>query len=412
MSIKNKIRLAFMFCFATVCITLAQQVVSENSALDPQASAELEAFKKRVQAAHPDKEVVAVEADVVKRAVLAPRQPAENPKVAIFVKNQTRVPGMDDEIDGIRDRIGAELAGAGMIVMDQAEIASGFTRYKVTTAEERAGLVDGIFTGGSTVRVAQMLGCDYIMLVSVVRASSTRRNAGGREVTIFTLNMSTKVNEAVQGSSVYGSNWSNKLPVPGEFAADDEALNYYNDLVDQWAQACGQEIAEKAPTWRRVQAAPVELVSFSVSTTIDELIQGLEKGVRAPNELLDEMRHMVGGVTVELDGAALGSSPGTFQASPGLHQLRVTRQWMQPWQKTVNIQNGSAFNIALELSEAGAQQYRSMEALRSQIAINYAEAVMRKGAKINFDTAAWRDVTLGEKEGNNVNVGVGTTVVR
>jgi hypothetical protein len=121
---------------------------------------------------------------------------------------------------------------------------------------------------------------------------------------------------------------------------------------------------------------------------------------------------MVGGVTVELDGAALGSSPGTFQASPGLHQLRVTRQWMQPWQKTVNIQNGSAFNIALELSEAGAQQYRSMEALRSQIAINYAEAVMRKGAKINFDTAAWRDVTLGEKEGNNVNVGVGTTVVR
>ena len=307
---------------------------------------------------------------------------------------------------------GAELAGAGMIVMDQAEIVNGFTRYKVTTAEERAGLVDGIFTGGSTVRVAQMLGCDYIMLVSIVRASSARRTAGGKAVTVFTLNMSTKINEAVQGSSVYGSNWSNKIPVPGEFAADDDALNYYNDLVDQWAQETGQEISQKAPTWRRVDAAPAQMVNFSVSTTVDQLIQGLETGVRAPNELLDEMRHVVGGVTVELDGATLGSSPGTFQAAPGLHQLRVTRQWMQPWQQTVNIQEGSAFNIGLELSDAGLQRYRNMEAFRSLIAVAYAEAVMRKGAKINFDTSAWRDVSIGDKQGDSVNVGVGTTVVR
>jgi hypothetical protein len=412
MKIKIKNFMLVMLCTANLLNGLAQQIVSENSKLDPQSSAELEAFKKRVQAAHPDKNVVAVEADMVKRAVLAPRQPTTNPKIAIFVKNQTRVPGMDDEVDGIRDRIGAELAGAGLIVMDQSEIVSGFTRYKVTTAEERAGLVEGIFTGGSTVRVAQMLGCDYIMLVSVVRAGSTRRKAGGRDVTIFTLSMSTKVNEAKQGSSVYGSNWSNKLPVPGEFAANDDAFNYYNDLVDQWAQACGQEIAEKASSWRRVDTAPVELVTFSVSTTIDQLIEGLENGVRAPNELLDEMRHALGGVTVELDGAALGSSPGTFQATSGLHQLRVTRQWMQPWQKTVNIQQGTALNIALELSDAGLQRYGSMEALRSLIAVEYAEAAMRKGAKINFDTAAWRDVTLGDKDGNNVNVGVGTTVVR
>ncbi len=400
---------ALLSCMAAFT-TLSQQVISENSTMDPTANAELEAFKKKVQAANPDMDVVSVEADVVKRAVLAPRIPPVNPKVAIFVKNQTRVPGMDDEVDGIRDRIGAELAGAGMIIMDQAEIAGGFNRYKVTTDEERAGLVAGVFTGGSTVRVAQMLGCDYIMVVNIVRASVAQRTAGGRPVTIFTLNMSTKVNEAVQGSSVYGSNWSRKLPVPGEAAAADDALNYYNDLVDQWSQETGEEISQKAPTWRRVDATPVQVVSFSVSTTIDELIKGLESGVRGPNELLDEMRRVVGGVTVELDGAALGSSPGTFQATPGLHQLRVTRQWMTPWQKTVNIQEGVAFNIGLELSDAGLQRYRNMEAFRSLTAVSYAEAVMRKGVKVNFDTAAWRDVSIGDKQGNSVNVGVGTAV--
>ena len=371
---------------------LNAQVVTEAQKLDPQSSAELQKFKAKVQAANPGMDVVSVEADVVKRAVLAPRPQPHNPKIAIFVKNQTQTPGMDDQVDGVRDRISAELAGAGLIVLDKAEIADGFNRFKVTTAEERSGLVEGIFTGGSTVRVAQMLGCDYIMLVSIVGASHTSRTAGDKQVTVFTLRMTTKVNEAVQGSSVYGSNWTNKLPVPGQYTAGADELNYYNDLIDQWSTATGQEIASKVQTWRRAEPADTALVEFRVSTTVDELVQGLESGVRAPNELLDEMRRLVGGVTVEIDGATVGSSPGTFKASPGLHQMRVTRQWMQPWQQTVNIQPGATFRVALELSDAGLRRYQSLEGFRAAVAIGYAEAAMRKGVKINFDTAAWRDV--------------------
>ncbi len=388
---------------ALLACGLMAQVVSEAERLDPNASAELQAFKAKVQAANPGMEVVSVEADLVKRAVLAPRPQPHNPKIAIFVKNQTKTPGMDDEVDGVRDRISAELAGAGLIVLDKAEIADGFNRFKVTTAEERAGLVEGIFTGGSTVRVAQMLGCDYIMLVSIVGASHLARNAGDKPVTIFTLRMTSKVNEAGQGSSVYGSNWSNKLPVPGQYTLGADAMNYYNDLVDQWAKATGEEIAGKVQTWRRAEPADATLVEFSVSSTVDELIHGLESGVRAPNELLDEMRRLVGGVTVEIDGATVGSSPGTFKAAPGLHQMRITRQWMKPWQQTVNIQPGATFRVALELSDAGLQRYTTQEGFRAAAALAYAEAMMRKGVKINFDTAAWRDVSVGNK-GNEINL--------
>ncbi|MDD4017630.1 MAG: PEGA domain-containing protein [Kiritimatiellae bacterium] len=388
----NRNRLMMVVLTGLLAFGLNAQVVTEAQKLDPQSSAELQKFKAKVQAANPGMDVVSVEADVVKRAVLAPRPQPHNPKIAIFVKNQTRTPGMDDQVDGVRDRISAELAGAGLIVLDKAEIADGFNRFKVTTAEERAGLVEGIFTGGSTVRVAQMLGCDYIMLVSIIGASHTSRTAGDKQVTIFTLRMTTKVNEAAQGSSVYGSNWTNKLPVPGQYTAGADELNYYNDLIDQWSAATGQEIASKVQTWRRAEPADTALVEFSVSTTVDELVQGLESGVRAPNELLDEMRRLIGGVTVEIDGATVGSSPGTFKASPGLHQMRVTRQWMQPWQQTVNIQPGATFRVALELSDAGLRRYQSLEGFRAAVAIGYAEAAMRKGVKINFDTAAWRDV--------------------
>jgi hypothetical protein len=327
---------------------------------------------------------------------------AADPKIAIFVKNQTKVPGMDDMVDGVRDRIAAELAGAGLIVLDQAEIASGFNRYKVTTAEERAGLIDGVFTGGSTVRVAQMLGADYVMTASIVSANRAEMTVGGKPVVSFTLRMTVRVSEAVQGSSVYGDNWTRRYPVMAENAAGTDANVYYDDLLDAWASETGAKIAEKSKTWRRVEAAPVSLVSFSVSTTIDDLIKGLETGVRAPNDLLDEMRRVIGGATVEIDGATVGSSPGTFQTTPGMHQLRVSRPWMKDWQQTVNIQNGSTFKVALELSDAGLSRFQSLETMKAQIAKDYAEAMAAKGVKINFDTSAWRDVSVGNK-GNEIN---------
>ncbi len=371
-------------------IAFSQNAVTVSQPVNPTNSAELQAFKQQVQAANPGMEVISVSA--VREATLVP---APNPKVAIFVKNQTRVAGMDDMVDGVRDRIAAELAGAGLTVMDQAEIVAGFNRYKVTTAEERAGLIDGVFTGGSTVRVAQMLGADYVMVASIISADRMAMTVSNSRTTVFTLRMSVKINEAVQGASVYGDNWTRKYPVAEADAAGSDSLAFYNDLLDTWARETGVKISEGVKAWRRAETAPVQLVSFSVSTTIDELIQGLESGVRAPNELLDEMRHIVGGATVQIDGAAVGSSPGTFQVAPGLHQMRVSRQWMKDWQQTVNIQTGSNFRIGLELSDTGMQRFQSLEKLRAQIAKDYAEAMALKGIKVNFDTAAWRDVSVG-----------------
>ena len=96
---------------------------------------------------------------------------------------------------------------------------------------------------------------------------------------------------------------------------------------------------------------------------------------------------------MEVDGAAVGSSGGTFYARPGLHQLRVSRQWMTPWVGTVNITSGAVFNVALELSDEGFRHYRNKEVLRAELALAYAEAAFRRGCRINFDSAAWQNVT-------------------
>ena len=101
---------------------------------------------------------------------------------------------------------------------------------------------------------------------------------------------------------------------------------------------------------------------------------------------------MVGGAAIEIDGAVIGSAPGSFRIAPGLHQLKVSREWMKPYFATVNIQNGSSFEIALEMSKAGIEKWGTVEALRADIAKRYADAARERGVRVNIDTSGWRDV--------------------
>lgn len=311
--------------------------------------------------------------------------------VAVFVQNRTRVVGMDDEVDGVRDRLAAALAEVdGISVVDSAQVADMFRRYKVTVAEEKTGLVSGIFSGGSVPRVAQMLGCDYIVAATIVNASSVNRNMGGRINTVFTLRMTMKVMDA-DGKSVDGMpTWVRQMPV---LDAADAPMNYYQMLFDQWATDVTATIAQKAPRWRAPSAASAGLAEFFVSTTIDQSIAELESQTKgAKGEQLQELRRVVGGVSVELDGAVVGSAPGPFRATPGLHQIKISREWMKPYFATVNIQPGMTLNVALEMSDEGIRKWGSLEALRSDVARRYADAARERGVKVNIDTSNWRDV--------------------
>ena len=316
--------------------------------------------------------------------------------IAVFVQNRTRVPGMDDEVDGVRDRLAAAFAEVeGFSVVDSAQAVDTFRRYKVTVDEEKEGLYAGIFTGGSVPRVAQMLNCDYIAAATIVNASSMRRNMGGRISTVYTLRMTLKVMDS-SGASVDGMpTWVRQYPV---LDASDDPMNFYQILFDQWAGEVTSVMAQKSIKWRKPNSVAANLVNFHVSTTIDETIAELESQTKGTNgEMLLELRRVVGGATVEIDGAVIGSAPGDFQVAPGLHQLRITREWMRPYTATVNIQDGTSLKVALEMSDEGLAKWGSAEALRADLARRYAEAARDRNIKMNLnvDTTNWRDVGSG-----------------
>ena len=117
---------AVLLCAVAFGQTAGIQTVSEVESR--KQSAELDEFKARVADANPGLDVVKIEEDVVRRAVLAPQPPpaTKPPVMAIFVKNHTKTasrddlsnayrdkdstaPIMDDQVDGIRDRLAALL---------------------------------------------------------------------------------------------------------------------------------------------------------------------------------------------------------------------------------------------------------------------------------------------------------------
>lgn len=335
-----------------------------------------------------------------------PVPPAEVPvkKVAVFVQNRTRERAMDDEIDGIRDRLAASLAAVdGMEVLDSAQIADTFRKYKVTTDEEKKGLVSGIFSGGSVPNVARMIGCDYIVAASVVGASSMRRKMNGQNNTVYTLRTTVKVLDATGRTVGSVPNWSSTFPVLNE--TGDDPMNYYNILIDRWVADATDQLAANALKWRAPAAAATALAAFRVTTSIDKVVTELESQTKGTKgELLAELRKVVGGATVELDGAVIGSCPGEFRAAPGLHQIKITRQWMQDYTATVNIVEGLQLDVAMEMSEAGLAKWGSAEAIRADVAQRYGTAARERGVKINIDTSNWRDGVLGGGHGQKIKI--------
>ena len=271
---------------------------------------------------------------------------ADEKKVAVFVQNRTQTPGMDAATGAIRERFVSGLAEvAGLSIVDSTMAADAFN---------------------ASPNVAKALGCDYVIVIGVIGASSMNRQVNGRTSAVYSLRMSMKVTD-VNGTSLDGMpTWSSKLPV---LDASGDPMGYYDTLLDQWAADAVAAVAQKSLKWCPPSAKAVAEVPFRILTTVDRPIAALEsqtKGVK--NELLAELRKVIGGASVELDGVTVGTAPCEILATPGLHHLKVTRAWMTPYQATISVTDGGSLEVALEMSAEGVARWGTIEKIQADAA--------------------------------------------
>jgi len=294
---------------------------------------------------------------------------AADKKIAVFVQNRTQTA---IDVGAVRERFIAGLAEVdGFAVVDSTMATDAFN---------------------ASPNVAKQLGVDYVAVVGIVGASSIKRVVNGRTSTIFTLRIATKLTDA-NGTSVSGiPTWTRQLPI---LDAQGDPASFYDMLFDQWVPEAVGAVAQSSQKWR-APAVAVADVPFRISTTADRPIAEYESQTKGlGGERLAELRKVAGGATVEIDGIAVGTSPCLFRTSPGLHKLRVTREWMAPYEATVSVVSNGSLEVALELSAEGVAKWGSIEKVQADVAERYAKAVMDRGTKITIDTSKWRDAALG-----------------
>lgn len=312
--------------------------------------------------------MVAVVASISPLAALAVEKAADAPlKAAIFIQNRA---GADfaDKLDVLNDLLTTRLTEKGFSVIDRSVVLARFREARnlepslqreISALEKAsdgtnvdvAGGGDGPLAGASALRIAQMIGADYLVMASLTsfgqeirtfKGEGTHFGSNNRSY-LYTLRIAARVLEGNQGGTIYGDTVSVAERIAVVENLKIESTEVINKLLDAGAVKIAENMTGKIQGIRDVKVKVGDGVEFSVKSNVD-------------------------GATVELDGAAIGSTPGKFTAAPGLHQLRLSKQWLTTWERTINIFAGQTLNVTLELSAEGLKRYTTLERLKLELA--------------------------------------------
>ena len=157
--------------------------------------------------------------------------PQKRPVFAVFVKNCTTNQVFNylaDESE-LRNRLADKANLAGFTIMKTHEVFDAFKRCEMTTAKERADFIDGLFARTNDVLVAQKLGVDYVLAVSIVGVTKFSFFQKGQRYVRY----KPKIDMRMFGG---GMVFTKSLSINSVIARQDqiEEDGIFDELIDQW----------------------------------------------------------------------------------------------------------------------------------------------------------------------------------
>ncbi len=218
----------------------------------------------------------------------------------------------------------------------------------------------------SLLRLAQMMGVDYIITASITSFGTEKRifkGYGARTINlIHYLRVSYKILEAVQGGSLVADTGKVSKTMRSTEYSETESNDILNELLDDASVMVAESLGKK----HIIQPPPKpNLVEITIACGMQDLAQ---LPVTVPDVRLTEDHRVVIennnldvhilDATVELNGAVIGSAPGTFKAPPGLSKINVSREGFKDWERTINVMEGLKLKVVLQMNEAGYQRWK------------------------------------------------------
>ncbi len=285
-------------------------------------------------------------------------------KIAIIVQNRGSA-GLNDKVAVLEDLVASRVAGKGFSVISRDDVTRSLKNYAdgKNPNGELTALDRSLEDNSSALRLAQNLGADYILVPSIISLGTEKKNYNGNGISTLNithrLRVSYKIVEAGQGGAVRGGAFTSEKTIRQTGDLQTESSDIVNDLLDDAAEQLAAAIVESGKSLP-TEVAKAAMVNFNVACTMTDprqqpiLISAI--GITADNKVVvtnQPIAVQALDVTVELDGVALGSAPGTLQGRPGLHKIRLSREGFNTWERTINIYDGQKLRVALQMSEAG-----------------------------------------------------------
>lgn len=285
-------------------------------------------------------------------------------KIAIIVQNRASG-GLNDKVSVLEDLVASRVAGKGLAVISRDDVTRALKNYSEGSnpAGDLTALDRSLEDNSSALRLAQNLGADYILVPSIISLGTEKKNYNGNGISTlnytYRLRVSYKIVEAGEGGAVRGGAFVSEKNFRQTEDVQTVSTDVVNELLDDAADQLAEAIVQNAKSLPAT-VAKAAMVSFKVGCTMTDprqqpiVISAL--GITPDNTVVLTNKPVpvqAMDVTVELDGVAIGSAPATFQARPGLHKMRLTREGFATWERTVNVYDGQTLNVALQMSDAG-----------------------------------------------------------
>ncbi|MFA6962106.1 MAG: PEGA domain-containing protein [Opitutaceae bacterium] len=283
-------------------------------------------------------------------------------KAAIFVSNRAGA-AYDAKVGALEDYITSRVTDLGVSVISR-ETASNAVAKIDPGAKENA-LDAALAQNTSAVRLAQALGADYLLQVSLAGYDTNRRaiDAYGVKATNEdrTLRITYKILDGQTGASLTADTVKVSKLVQQTDASKESQTDGLDDLLDQASLKVATSLKSRIDRGRiAAPSSAAALATITIQTeaadlTIPDVRIGVENTVTISES---KLKVSTLAATVEVDGLAVGTAPGKLTVKPGLSKLRITRAGFKPYERTVNFINGQSLTVALELSDEGYARWK------------------------------------------------------
>ena len=355
--------------------------------------------------------------------VLAQKKGAEAPgakRVVVYARNDSGNAKLDGSVRFLERAVESRLNAAGFAVVDRELAVKSLQEYldrpqaadkaaveKAKEIFEKSGFGANLFADASGLRVAEIIGADYVLTLGLGSFAVDKRLYSGYGISTDNENHVLRSNYsfgkiAGGGAGITGGAVKSSAVLRRTDGSLPDGGDILNSLVEDTARQVAMEVSKSLIVKNDTPDAP-QMSDVSIVFALEELY--LPEFVKKDGEFVLTGRNVpfhIPYVTALVDGVAR-TVGGSISLSKGLHTLKISQADIAPVEMHINVTGelGQRLALSLKISEDARRRWKDdlefVEKIKARAArsddlrkLTDAEAERLRGVGKSFENSGFK----------------------